>query len=52
MKINEGLFNCDARAVNTLLIKCSFHNMDKMYTLGDSTKPGVLLLAVRLQKGL
>jgi hypothetical protein len=51
MKINEGLLNCDARAVNSLLIQCSSHKMDKMNTIGGHTKPGVLLLAVRLQKG-
>lgn len=47
MKINESLFNCDAGAGNTLLIKCS-HKMDKINTLGDHTKPGVQLPAVRL----
>lgn len=50
MKINEGLFNCVARAGNTLLIKSS-HRIDEINTLGDHTKPGVLVPAVRLQKG-
>jgi hypothetical protein len=51
MKINEGLFSFVARAGNILLIKCCSHRMGEMNTLGDHTKSGVLLPAVRLQKG-